>query len=564
MKRALLLLICLIVLGAASVGFLEQPTNAILYGADRTGVADSSVAINAAAAATVNTWFRNIYVPAGLFRANHQIVLSNTQCLVGDGKWNTQILVDTAFDPTAASVISALCVHDIGIVFTQAQSATARANGTTLAQGCNVSSGSTGVCKYPWAITAPTFTSGSPGAFPEVASPMRVNYRHIMISGGWDGIDAKQTGDIDDIYLGTLDVGLQTDGWADFGHVSHIHGWNFGFTTGGTFQNVWSDGTNIGLNINRDDGTVYTDITLFRQRMVFTAISSRATVNGLHLDGTGANLEVNTGSVTAGIRVTGMYFGWGATGTGTGIGCPVMLSGAAALQITNFNGSQNADKEATPLICQTAGELLLTGGSLTMGGTAPTSTITKSGAGSQLSVNGVVFAECGGVCTLASPVIADTGTGVGGFTQVTNNLFGALVGTTNQAFSIATDTQQNLVAGNAMANLLAVLPGGGLGAYDRRYGGNPQLTSCGTGTPSVSTVSNDESGTVTTGTGAPSACTVNFVASWGANAPPCTITPEFAAATATAYISAKSGSAFTVTFSAGLTSGKFDYVCRST
>ena len=550
---------CITARGDTCVGVQELPANVMDFGALRNGVNDDTGAINAAAAAYVSSGnhYRNVYLPAGAYYVKGKLSGFNSQCLEGDGKWNTQIYIGTDFDPTVDRVASFLCAENIGFVFLQAQNATSRANSTTLAQGCDVSSTSVGVCKYPWAIKSPSFTSSSPGAFPEVASPMRVNYRHIMISGGWDGIDATQTGDIDDISIGTLDQGIHISNWADFGHVSHIHGYNWGFTAGGTFQTVFSDGTNLGLNIDRDDGTIYTDIVLFRQRMTFTTLASRATVNGLSLDGTASGLTVNSGSATAVFRVNGMYFGWGAANTGTGVGCPVMVGGAATLQIVNFSGSQDADKEATPLVCQTSGGLLLSQGSLNMGGTAPTSTITKSGVGSALTVNGVQFTECGSVCTMSVPVIADTSTGIGG-TQIVGNEFNQLVGSTNVAFSIATDSLQNSTVGNSMANLLAVLPAGGLGNYDRRYGGPPAVTCNGTGTPSVSIVSNDVSGTVTTGVGV-TTCSLVFVQGLGANAPNITITPEFPASTATMYTSAKSGTGFTETFSASVTSVKFDY-----
>ena len=539
----------------------NQIANALDYGALRDGVTDASGAINTAANTTVSGRYRDVYLPAGVFYINKPLTMNGGQCLRGDTKWTTQILVDKNFLASATSIISATCVQDLGIMFTQAQNATARGNGKTLAQGCDTSSGSIGVCQYPWAILTPTATTGAAGTLAGNASPVRTNIHRVMISAGWDGIDATQPGDIDEISIGTLDVGIQVDGWADFGHVSHIHGWNWGLTANasGTYGLVYSDGTNIGLNINRDDGAVYTDITLFRMRMVFTSISSRASVQGLHLDGTGSTFESYSNSATDTIRVSNMYFGWGAANTGTGLNCPVYIAGSAIVQIFNFDGLQNADKQATALVCQTGGSLLLATGKLNMQGTAPTSTITKSGVGTALRVQGVQFVECGDVCTLASPVISDTSTGTGGGTQITGNRFDQLVGATNVAFNIATDSLQNSTLGNSMANLITTLPAGGLGSYDRRYNPTPVPSSCGTGTPAVSAVSNDVSGTVTTGTGAPTACTLTFGQSYGANAPNITVTPEFAAATATMYVSAKSGTAFTVTFSAGLTSGKFDY-----
>ena len=80
------------------------------------------------------------------------------------------------------------------------------------------------------------------------------------------------------------------------------------------------------------------------------------------------------------------------------------------------------------------------------------------------------------------------------------------------------------------------------------------VTSCGTGSPSVS--GTDVRGTITTGTGAPTSCTLNFGTTWGAT-PVCVVTPSNGYAT----ITARSATAFTMTFNAGLTSGSVYYMC---
>ena len=90
---------------------------------------------------------------------------------------------------------------------------------------------------------------------------------------------------------------------------------------------------------------------------------------------------------------------------------------------------------------------------------------------------------------------------------------------------------------------------GVLGQFSVNALAAPSASVCGT-SPSVAAGSGDSGGMFTTGTGSPAACTITFHGTWPSN-PECTIGVEAAAATATAYISAKSTTAFTVTFSAG-------------
>lgn len=83
----------------------------------------------------------------------------------------------------------------------------------------------------------------------------------------------------------------------------------------------------------------------------------------------------------------------------------------------------------------------------------------------------------------------------------------------------------------------------------------PTVGTCGGGTPTVT--GSDMSGTVTVGTGSPTACTVTFSGAWAA-APHCVLTPRGAIATPM-YISAESTTLFTATFPSGLAS--FNYIC---
>lgn len=89
--------------------------------------------------------------------------------------------------------------------------------------------------------------------------------------------------------------------------------------------------------------------------------------------------------------------------------------------------------------------------------------------------------------------------------------------------------------------------------FVRIAGAAATVSTCGGGTPSIS--GSNTNGTVTVGTGSPTACTLTFSAARD-TVPDCICTPF---ANATCYVTANSASAVTFTFSA--TPTKFSYVC---
>ena len=92
----------------------------------------------------------------------------------------------------------------------------------------------------------------------------------------------------------------------------------------------------------------------------------------------------------------------------------------------------------------------------------------------------------------------------------------------------------------------------------------PTFASCGTG-PSISVGSNNLTGHITTGTGAPTSCRVYF-AHWYPGSIPnaCSFSPGSAnAVTAAAYIDNMDGTGFTLNFGTGVSSAQFSYVCEA-
>jgi hypothetical protein len=84
----------------------------------------------------------------------------------------------------------------------------------------------------------------------------------------------------------------------------------------------------------------------------------------------------------------------------------------------------------------------------------------------------------------------------------------------------------------------------------------PALSSCGT-LPLIS--GNDKAGTVTLGTGSPTACTLTFNAAWSTNAPICVVSTN--TASRSYRVSASSTSAITVTQDSAADSASFNYHC---
>jgi hypothetical protein len=87
-------------------------------------------------------------------------------------------------------------------------------------------------------------------------------------------------------------------------------------------------------------------------------------------------------------------------------------------------------------------------------------------------------------------------------------------------------------------------------------GSAPALSSCGT-SPTIT--GNDKAGTVTLGTGSPTACTLTFNAAWSTNAPICVVSTN--TASRSYRVSSSSTTAITVTQDAAADSASFNYHC---
>ena len=309
--------------------------NVLDYGADPTGVADSSAAINAAAAqvASGGTRHRAVYLPTGTYRVNHQINLTACQVFYGDSRGSSVLMVDQAFDPAATAVIFCTAasydagpvIRDLGITFAQPSDQGTRANFKTLAAGGTSGAGGTGVM-YPWAVA-----SGS--------DSFRIQIVRVRIGGAWDGVTSNNHNTVfwlEDVEMGALDCGLSlgegaAGGIQDFTHVSGYHFWNFDL--GASLWNVFNDGQTIAMRIGRCDGLDIRGFNSFYGRLIITPDAGGFTMIQLtncQMDGTFADIEIN-GSVSH-FNIVNLY---GTAGTGR-LRPFIQANAPVVLNISNF------------------------------------------------------------------------------------------------------------------------------------------------------------------------------------------------------------------------------------
>ena len=269
--------------------------NVLDFGADPTGVADSSAAINAAAACVAATgYLKSVHLPAGVYHIRSQITLTNGQSLSGDGQGNTVLTVSDDFDPSATSVIwignttidPGPTIRDLRISFAQPSDVASRATFKTLAAGGTSHTGGTGV-QYPWVISQPA--SGGTG---------RVTIRNVRIEAAWNGITDNGNSGIywvDGLQLSAINCGfdLGSNGIMDWSHWSDIEFWPFGFLSTGQ-QPIWMDGNTIFARLGAVNGLNAQNISSFHGQIIFTAAAAGGwfQFTNLSLDGAGATLSV--------------------------------------------------------------------------------------------------------------------------------------------------------------------------------------------------------------------------------------------------------------------------------
>lgn len=408
--------------------FRSLAANVVAFGADPTGAADSTAAINAAIATG-----KGVYLPAGTYLITNTLSSPYSSCIFGDGPHASIIHVTSAFSPSATAVISLAntsitgaavgpCVHDLQVKFDQPTTQTLRSNFASLGI-CTTGSGGTG-CKYPPAID-------------DINAGDRVWIQNVTIGGAWTGIYFGATGDVhnvafwlDNIEMGALNVGLSADGAEDWTHISGWHFWPFGLG-GTTVSAVYEDGTTQSANIGRQDGLQVDDFVAIDSTFIVTADASGS------LDGWRLNtLDLSSGAAVAllvqggyQISVNNLHV------NGTNVNGVVQVSGGN-IHISNsffpvFSGP------TTGMIYQTAGNLEITDSIFFQ--SASTSSVYE--AAGNLYMSGNYFGDS--AQSLSAPLVNSAG----GLINFTNNSASfALIG--GVALLVQTDSVANIVRGN--------------------------------------------------------------------------------------------------------------------
>jgi len=131
--------------GALRVSSPAQGTiEAISYGADPTGIVDSTSAINQALSTLINGIYPTVHLPSGNYKISNALALQGGQCLYGDGDHSTFLQIGAGFSPSALGVTvlsgqetNSPCIHDFGFAFAVPPGLTtttsaAQASGTTI------------------------------------------------------------------------------------------------------------------------------------------------------------------------------------------------------------------------------------------------------------------------------------------------------------------------------------------------------------------------------------------------------------------------------------------------
>ncbi|MDR3418811.1 MAG: hypothetical protein P4L83_21765, partial [Nevskia sp.] len=333
-----------------------------------------------------------------------------------------------------------------------------RANFTTLAQGCSLAPGAPG-CKYPWAI----YNNGSQTA----------SVNHVLIEGAWDGMYQRgQTYNINDLYVGALDQGLNEDNGHNFPQIDNYEAWNFGFGNGvnatghSAFSNNYYDGNTVCANLGASDGLAAGKMQCWSSSLNLTSNWSWGHFANLMMDGSGANFNVsNTSGWT---QIANFYSTKGASAVTpiTVSSGQVYIGSAAIFDSENFS--------------PTAGDILVSGGGLHIYGgwmVAGSETAIISPAvvtAGTLEFSHVKLDNVGSCGNSAwGGYVSQSGTGV---VKITDNEFTTSCAASGKiAVKIGADNASNQVVGNILNSWGFTAPGT-LGMYGPNSSGPFTIT----------------------------------------------------------------------------------------
>ena len=253
--------------------------NVLDFGADPTGVADSSAAINAALATG-----KRVYLPRGTYLIRHQIVVTGAQALQGDGSATT-LLVDGGFDPTVTTGVVVLtntlnqlrpALIDLTIQFVQppdivttATAASPSGNQITVASAAGIVAGMSLVNRTTsGSISAPVYQNGPAATTVTAIAGHVLTLNQNVMGGGVLNGDTLQFAAVRSMFKTLANGGTATPGgtgiqypWAVYAspqgtmlleRVMISGAWNGVYVRGSSFQIEKLDAFafNVGLDID--------------------------------------------------------------------------------------------------------------------------------------------------------------------------------------------------------------------------------------------------------------------------------------------------------------------------
>ena len=391
-------------------------TNVLDYGADPTGVADSTAAFNAACATR-----KSVYLPKGTYLVTDVVTLKSGQTMFGDNRYSSVIQARAAtFNLSAPGIVNlnpadppsygdqTTGLRDIQIYCTQPDQPV-RAN----------------IVPFPPAIVA-----NGTGRF-------RVNrVRLTSVNVGID-VSGGGTGLIDDLECGALTAGIKWGNTADGVEISHFHFWNFGLPTNSQLWNVFNDGQTIAASFGRIDGLIASDWECYDGRVQLTAAAT-----GWYLF-TNLMLDTNSGlDVVNAIfcKVVNVYQVSGSTHT-----VPPLNVTGGIVELTNYFFAANSATVPLVSISGATTAVRMVNGELRQQNGAQSAVVFTGG---KLWLMSSAFTGA----SMTVPFLSQTS----GNLVCTGNAFGTAP--TGVGISVASDNSGNLVANNAMSQMTCVFP----------------------------------------------------------------------------------------------------------
>lgn len=430
--------------------------NAVDWGADPTGVADSTAALNNALAADGNGVYHNVYLPPGIaaqYHVTNVVTVHPGQCLVSDNSTQVMITIGYDYNSSAGSPLALSgnsfgtpCVEHVMIAFTQPASIGTRSNFATLASGCG---GNGKGCEYPAAI--------------DLTNATNATLDDVFILGAWDCVTAtwatsNADTEIRNIRCGAFDKGLNLAGSTGIVNLTDYHFFPWGI--GVANLPIYTDGNTYSAVFTSMGGINAKNYFSSQGRLLITgsAQPSFAYFTDPIMDQDNATFEVNSTSEI--ITITGGHSVGSSTGADTA--CELNITaGVPSVMVSSHEFRGNTDS-AAGLICSAGGNLNVSNSELVVAATGDKAVV-QTGGNLIFKGNDIVAT---GVHTV--PLISSTS----GTYNISGNSVG-LGGGSGVGISV-TDAAGDMVSGNALGSgWTFTVPAGAslLGKYYPNAGG---------------------------------------------------------------------------------------------